>query len=121
MGKVVLVIDDDEDLITVMEFRLSKAGFTVKKAIDAGAGFELIKQVKPDIILLDIQMPGMSGGDFAKKIQEDTHLAQIPIIFITGKVDIDKNSLPSKENIAIVIKPCNFDELVAKINQMTNS
>jgi two-component system, OmpR family, alkaline phosphatase synthesis response regulator PhoP len=119
MNKKILVIDDDQGLVKVFALRLKSAGFETETASNGKEGLEKIKESRPTLILLDIQMPEMSGTEMAKVMSSDENLSTIPIIFMTGKVDLEKEDLPKGSHIDIAIKPCDFDELVEKITRLT--
>ena len=83
--KIFLVDDTEFGLVRTKQFL--KDFFTVY-AIDSSAGmFELLEKVKPDLILLDIEMPGMDGYESIKRLKNDERHAEIPVIFVSGKYD----------------------------------
>ena len=86
MAQKVLVVDDEPWIVKIVESRLKAAGFEV---ITAGGGEEGLRQCKlfrPDVAILDIMMPGMSGGSVAEAMKDDTALRHIPVIFLTALV-----------------------------------
>ena len=78
----ILLVEDDEDIKEVITFTLEKAGFQVMKADSAEVAIELFRFQKPDLVLSDYKMPGMSGADFAKTVREIDQ--SIPIIILSG-------------------------------------
>ncbi|MCP5506383.1 MAG: response regulator [Chlamydiales bacterium] len=119
MGKKVLLVDDDPDMVKVMTFRLKSAGFELVSCTSGKEALEKVKASSPNIVLLDIQMPDMTGLEVADGIQGNEATKNIPIIFLTGKVDVDKSQIEGKPNREIMLKPCDFDELICKINEKT--
>jgi signal transduction histidine kinase len=86
----VLVVDDEEITRTTLSALLaSKPVYRVELAVDGVEGLEMAKQIKPDVILLDIMMPRMSGYDVCKKIRSDPNIGEVPIIMITALDDRD--------------------------------
>ena len=86
--KRVLVIDDEEAVTTFVKRGLEKTGlYEVAAANEAANALATAKQFKPDLILLDILLPGTSGGKVAATLSADPELSRVPIIFLTGLVN----------------------------------
>lgn len=83
--KTILVIDDEKDLIKLVDFNLSKEGFLVLGAKDGPSGLEIAKKNSPDLVLLDLMLPGMDGLEVCKKLKSAQETARIPIIMLTAK------------------------------------
>lgn len=83
MAKI-LIIDDDETIHLICRAYLTKAGHTIESAMDGPAGIDKAKEFKPDLILLDVNMPAMSGFDVAKMLKADPGTAQVPIFMLTS-------------------------------------
>jgi len=83
MAKILLV-DDDITTLLVFKAHLSKAGYTIDTAADGMAALKKIPIFNPDLILLDINMPKMSGFEVAKRLKEDPKTAAIPIFMMTS-------------------------------------
>lgn len=84
-SKKVLLVDDEIDFVDVLRTRLEANNFEVFVAYDGEEGLEKVKEVKPDIIILDIMMPKISGFDVCRKIKLDQNYKDIPIIMLTAK------------------------------------
>jgi two-component system, cell cycle response regulator DivK len=80
----VLVIEDNEQNLYLMNFLLTKHGFDVVSARDGREGISTARDVAPDLILLDIQLPGMSGHDVARELRRDPRFASVPIVAVTS-------------------------------------
>src|SRR5579871_2851412 len=81
----ILLIEDDLDLVALLRYNLEKEGFL---CIDAQTGkgvFELCRQSRPDLMLLDIMLPDCDGLEICRKIRADGELAHIPVIFLTAR------------------------------------
>ena len=85
--KKVLIIEDEKDLAELLAFNLEKEGFAATCAHDGKHGFELACKDLPDLILLDLMLPGMLGTEVCKALRKEQRTAQIPIIMITAKSD----------------------------------
>jgi DNA-binding response OmpR family regulator len=81
----VLIIDDEPEITEIVEIFLSNAGFKVLAENTAVDGIKAAKKFKPDIIMLDIMMPGMDGYEVCNELKGDVETANIPVIFLTGK------------------------------------
>jgi DNA-binding response OmpR family regulator len=79
----ILVVDDDESLLEVLGFALEDAGFDVLKAADGNAAFTATEALKPDLIISDVNMPGLDGFALCKKLREAGH--GLPIILLTSR------------------------------------
>ena len=89
----ILIIEDDQFLRDLMERKLIKEGLDVETAIDGEAGLQKIKSGKPDLVLLDVILPGLDGFSILEKVKADATLANIPIILLTNlgqRDDVEK-------------------------------
>ena len=87
MSKRILLIDNDEDYVEMMRIRLSSFGFDVVTACNGVDGIAMAESEHPDVILLDLMMPGMDGGDVRQAIKVNPATADIPVIFQSSLVD----------------------------------
>jgi DNA-binding response OmpR family regulator len=120
--KKILIIDDEEDLCRVLKLMLESEGmFEVFTATDAETGMFLALSKEPELILLDVVMPWMSGTKMAEELLKIPQTRSIPIIFISALVDKSflKDSIKDADNMEFMPKPLNIEELVAKIMAMT--
>jgi DNA-binding response OmpR family regulator len=83
---LVLVADDDEDILALVEFRLAHAGYGVVKAPDGEAALRLAAQCRPDLVILDVRMPGIDGYEVTRQIRASTGLGPVPVILISAGV-----------------------------------
>ncbi len=88
--KVVLVVDDEEDIRNYLSMALEDAGFTVLTASDGFEALEIARKERPDLISLDLVMPKRSGAKFYQDLQRDPQLAKIPVILVTGHARDDQ-------------------------------
>jgi two-component system cell cycle response regulator DivK len=84
MTKRILVVEDQEDLRGVLRDLFTSSGYTVIEAVDGAAGVARAKSDRPDIILMDIQMPIIDGYDATRQIKADPNLASIPIVAVSS-------------------------------------
>ena len=93
MAKKVLIIEDDKFLRELIGQKLLKEGYDIAEAVDGEKGIKSAKDEKPDLILLDLILPGMDGFEVLIKIKEDSKTAQIPVIILSNlgqKDEIEK-------------------------------
>jgi len=86
--KTVLVVDDDRPMRALCRASLEEAGFRVLEAADGGEALESVRDERPDLILLDIMMPGISGWEVTSALLADRSTDQIPIIFISARREL---------------------------------
>lgn len=82
--KKILVVDDEQDLLTIIEGRLVKANYEVIKASTGTEAIEKAKAQRPDLILLDIMLPDMDGGEVEATLAEDETTKNIPIVIVSA-------------------------------------
>jgi CheY-like chemotaxis protein len=118
MKKVlILIVDDEEDALWMLGKRLTAEGYSVIAANNGTDAIALAKSQHPDIIILDIVMPGMDGGEVAAKLREHPLTRSIPVIFLTAlltKTEEYQGSHTISSNIAFA-KPFDTEELLAQI------
>jgi len=85
MAKI-LLIDDDRDLVDLTKITLVKAGYQVSILHTATNVLEKIKELKPDLIIMDIMMPGISGAEAVRNLKRDHEFKNMPVIFLTGLI-----------------------------------
>ena len=93
MAKKILLVEDEEIMIGLLQRKLTQEGYDVSVARDGEEGLKLIREIMPDIVLLDIIMPRMSGFEVMEKMQEDKELNKIPVIVISNSgqpVELDR-------------------------------
>lgn len=116
MSKKVLVIEDNEQNLYLITFILEKHGYQVFAAHDGQSGIDLVNQVSPDLILLDIQLPGMNGYQVAEKLREMYGDQKIPIIAVTSYAMVgDKEKALAAGCTGYVTKPINPETIIPYI------
>src|SRR5689334_5908300 len=83
--KRVLVVDDERDLLDLITYNLGRNGYTVLPAFDGLSALEIARREIPDLILLDLMMPGLDGTEVARRLKADSRTAAIPIIMLTAR------------------------------------
>lgn len=83
--KKILVVDDERDLVELIALNLQRSGYEYLQAHDGNTGLEMARKQTPDLIVLDLMMPGMSGQDVAARLKGDPSTSSIPILMLTAK------------------------------------
>lgn len=112
----ILIIEDDEDITELMEYNLSRDGFAVKTARSGEEGLNLAKSFRPDIILLDLMLPGIDGLEVCRRLSVEQLTRPIPVVMVTAKGD-ESDVIVGLELGAddYVIKPFSPKVLVARV------
>ena len=114
MPEKILVVDDDEDVLLFISILLQQSGFEVIKARAAQDGLKLAQEQKPDLVLLDIMMPGMDGWEVSRRLREKS---DVPIVFVTAKASAEDRMKGMEMGDDYVVKPFDAHELVARIRE----
>ena len=112
----ILVVDDESTILETVEHKLRKEGHTVFTAESAEEGMRVYRLVKPDLMLLDVMLPGRSGFEFAQAVRRDS---QVPIIFLTART-AEKDRVEGLElgGDDYVVKPFSLAELAARVKSV---
>jgi len=115
-AKRILVVDDEKDLVELIAFNLEQEGYTVFKAWDGEQAMELARAIKPDLIVLDLMLPGLSGLDICRRIRGKAETENLPIVMVTAKgQDVDKVVGLELGADDYITKPFSVRELVARV------
>jgi CheY-like chemotaxis protein len=119
-NKKILVVDDEPEVLVVLEKRLRAAGYEVIKAEDGLKALRLAGQVKPDVIVLDVDMPHMDGGEVAAKLKEMPAMKHVPVLFLTCLIPTSEGGEDRQiigENV-FMSKPYDPEELLRQIESL---
>jgi two-component system phosphate regulon response regulator PhoB len=115
--KRIVVVEDERDMADLVATRLKREGYKVELAHDGAEGFNLIRSDPPDLVLLDIMLPGMAGTEIARKLRDDPRTAGVPIIMLTAKSEESDIVVGLKFGADdYVTKPFSLSVLVARID-----
>jgi two-component system phosphate regulon response regulator PhoB len=87
VGRRILVIDDEPDLVELVRINLDQAGYDVETAASGREALAALRRGRPDLVVLDLMLPDISGTDLCRQIRADAALADLPIIMLTAKAD----------------------------------
>jgi DNA-binding response OmpR family regulator len=119
MTTTVLVIDDERPIRLLCRVNLEAEGMQVLEAPDGPNGIELAQQERPDVILLDVMMPGLDGWRVAEELLDDERTSSIPIVFLTARAELrDRARGLDLGGIDYVTKPFNPVELAPLVRSL---
>ena len=116
MKETILIVEDEKDIIKLLEYNLKKEGFNTSVAQDGEDALDMAPRLHPDLIILDLMLPGVDGWDVCKALKKETKTATIPIIMLTAKSQ-ESDKVVGLELGAddYVTKPFSPRELIARI------
>lgn len=120
MTKKIMVVDDEPDILFTVGQMLEVNGYEVIKAVDGKECLDKLNEVTPDLVLLDIMMPEMSGWDVAAKIKEKPEWSNIPIVFLTAKGDTMSVGIGGLAAEDYITKPFDIEDLKNRVQKILN-
>lgn len=113
--KKILVVDDDQNMLQLL-YTFLRDSYRVTTATNGQEALDMIREKRPDLVLLDYLMPGMNGKETLEVIRNDEELKNLPVFFLTGVSDTNKISECLKlDPIGYILKPIGKFSLLAKI------
>lgn len=117
--KRVLVVDDEPDVLLLCRVNLEFEGYEVSTAPDGEAGLEACRELKPDVVLLDVMMPKMDGWQVLEAIKADEELKHIPVVMLTAKVQDEDQirgwSAGAAEYITKPFSPLSLSQVIGDV------
>ena len=116
---IILVVDDDLDVITTIKKSLTKAGYRVTCATSSDAARQILRNLRPDLVLLDIAMPGTDGIELCRQLRANPFTAGIPTLFLTVSEDM-QNKIAAFNAGAddYLVKPFDLQELELRVKAL---
>ena len=112
----VLVIDDEKDIVSLLRYHLEKSGFHCLEGIDGSTALRLVREYHPDLLILDLMLPGMDGLEICRQLRQDVATARLPILMLTAKAEeVDRVVGLEVGADDYVVKPFSPRELVARV------
>jgi DNA-binding response OmpR family regulator len=117
--KKIVVVEDQQVLATIYKTKLVAEGFDVEVAVDGLAGLDLIKRVKPELVLLDLMMPGRNGLEVLKELRETADFGDLPVIIFTGSAGASRTSEAWQAGATMVLSKASHSpkQLIESIKQ----
>ena len=122
MGHRILIVDDEQDMLSLLEARLTNAGYLVETANNGETALRLVKSMKPDLILLDIMLPGIDGGEVHRILKSNPETKDIAVIFLSGLyTKNDEAKAGQSVGYDSIAKPYESAELLEKIKKIISA
>ena len=124
--KLILVVDDEPDFVSIVQSNLEKEGFAVNVAYDGNEGLKKVRQSPPDLIVLDVMMPEKDGYEMCAELKKDEATADIPIIMLTAVADHVSSTRYSHYNGMsmeaddYLPKPATAEDITTSIKRLLN-
>ena len=117
--KKILIVDDEPSIVLSLEFLMGKAGFKVSTAADGNEGLERMAAEQPDLVLLDVNMPGRNGYEVCQAIRENPDWGGVKIVMLTAKGrDIEREKGLAMGADDYVTKPFSTQQVVARVREL---
>ena len=121
---VILLVDDDDNFREIIKTKLESAGFVAIEANNGEKGLEKTKQSKPDLVLMDVQMPKMNGIEALSKIKADPEISKTKVLFLTNYGEVNTADAPLDDKFAKEIgalghlrKTDDLDKIIERVKQ----
>jgi two-component system sensor histidine kinase ChiS len=119
---LVVAVDDDPSTLRVMRILLEGNGFEVRTASNGEEALQMLRQIVPTVMILDVELPGMSGLDLCQIIKRNQRLARVPVIFLTGHGTPQEYATGHAAGaVAYVVKPYKGERLVQLVRMLAAS
>ena len=116
MNELILIIEDNESIVKVLQRGLMYEGYKVESALDGEKGLKLAKQNRPDLVILDLMLPGIDGVEVCKQLRSDSNL---PILMLTAKDAIQDRVLGLDAGADdYMVKPFELEEVLARVRAL---
>lgn len=114
----ILIVDDQADVRAILQLALDSAGFELTFAANGAAALDRIQEKLPDLILLDMRMPGMDGVELLRRVRAQERLKHLPVVFLTGSaLDADElTTILELDPADFITKSVSAQELIARIH-----
>nr|MDJ0572191.1 response regulator [Pleurocapsa sp. MO_192.B19] len=117
----ILVVEDNDDLLLLLRLILESAGYQVETVDNGRDALAHIEQYKPQLILMDIMMPEISGLQVAREIKEQPDYKALPILLVSAVDHLKDEQLFKSKADGIIYKPFDLDDLVSRVAQLTKN
>ena len=119
MGKTVLLIEDEPNIIEAIRFILSRDGWTVHTHSDGRSAVDAVRDKAPDVVILDVMLPGKSGFDILRDIRADEATAALPVLMLTAKGQTKDRELAQQIGVSrFMAKPFSNNDVLSAVRDL---
>ncbi|HNQ02697.1 MAG TPA: phosphate regulon transcriptional regulator PhoB [Syntrophales bacterium] len=116
MAPRILIVDDEKDIVDLVAYNLEKEGYEVLKAFDGETALSIVRTKRPDLVVLDLMLPGIQGLEVCRRLRADPELGSVPIVMLTAKgEEVDKVLGLEMGADDYITKPFSVKELAARV------
>jgi len=119
MGRHVVLIEDEPNIIEAIRFLLTRDGWTVDAHSDGSDAVEVIKTARPDLVILDLMLPGKSGMEIIKDLRDEEGLRNLPVLMLTARGQARDRDMAEKAGVSrFMTKPFSNTEVLAAVRDL---
>ncbi|MEM1073615.1 MAG: response regulator [Pseudomonadota bacterium] len=119
MGKHVLLVEDETNIIEAMRFLLSREGWQVDTHENGADATEVIRSLKPDLVVLDVMLPGRNGFEILEDLRRDTETANLPVLMLTARGQSRDREMAEKAGVSrFMTKPFSNSEVLTAVRDL---
>lgn len=120
MSSPILVVEDNDDLQLLFKLVLESAGYLVTTTNNGGDALEYITTTQPQLVLMDIMMPGSNGLQVTRRIKKMQNYESLPILLVSAIDQLNDEQLEDSQADGILYKPFDLDDLIMRVGQLTD-
>ncbi|RLJ60070.1 response regulator receiver domain-containing protein [Litoreibacter meonggei] len=119
MSKTVLLVEDEPNIIEAISFLLERDGWTVRIHSQGGDAVEAVARVAPDVVVLDVMLPGRSGFDILRDLRSEATTKELPILMLTARGQTKDRELAESYGVShFMTKPFSNEEMLGKVREL---
>jgi len=119
MGRHVVLIEDEPNIIEAIRFLLTREGWTVDSHSDGSDAFDVIKAANPDLVILDLMLPGKSGMEIIKDLRDEESLHRLPVLMLTARGQARDREMAEKAGVSrFMTKPFSNAEVLTAVRDL---
>ncbi len=121
MSKQVLLIEDEPNIIEAISFILSRDGWSVKTHSNGADAVEMVKERKPDVVILDVMLPGKSGYDILRELRDDPEINGLPVLMLTARGQTKDREIAERAGCdAFMTKPFSNADVIETVRALAD-
>lgn len=120
MTKHVVLVEDETNIAEAIRFLLSRDGWRVETLANGGSAAEVIRAAKPDLLILDVMLPGKTGFEIMTELRSDDTLAEMPVLMLTARGQARDREMALQAGVSrFMTKPFSNEEMLSTVRELT--
>ncbi len=120
MGKHVVLVEDETNIAEAIRFLLGREGWRVEILANGTAAVEVIQKARPDLVMLDVMLPGKSGFEILRELRADPKMADLPILMLTARGQARDREIAEHAGVSrFMTKPFSNEEMLSAVRELT--